>query len=276
MDIDEVKVPSAGPAPSGPGPVPAPLSLDTATQMDTADTKSTGFASGARDRAGSQGGTDTKRPVSSLSPTAAGDVKKHTLDLSNIKCDEPILLRAKDGSTYSIARGHTLMSNLIATGLEKDPRAEEIPLDVDRVSLQCILRYMDQHKGVEAPVPQYPLLHKDINMITKDPYDAELWTHIQGHRQRTYDLVTAANYLGMNSLVHLICAGLATLLKGKPLKESDPIIDPELHKVMPTDQAVLDKFFNYPEVNKSQTAASSASAPAAANSSTVSMNITSN
>jgi hypothetical protein len=45
-------------------------------------------------------------------------------------------------------------------------------------------------------------------------------------RQQLYDLILAANYMDIKSLLHLGCAKVASLIKGQPLEKIKEILDP--------------------------------------------------
>jgi S-phase kinase-associated protein 1 len=60
--------------------------------------------------------------------------------------------------------------------------------------------------------------------VCKDPHDAQFIDEIGEDRQQLYDLVLAANYLDVKSLLHLGCAKVASLIKGQPLEKIKDIL----------------------------------------------------
>ncbi len=56
--------------------------------------------------------------------------------------------------------------------------------------------------------------------------DAEYIDKIGETRQQLYDLILAANYMDIKSLLHLGCAKVASLIKGQPLEKIKEILDP--------------------------------------------------
>lgn len=63
-----------------------------------------------------------------------------------------------------------------------------------------------------------------------DDRDAEFIDKIGETRQQLYDLILAANYMDIKSLLHLGCAKVASLIKGQPLEKIKEILDPNQKK----------------------------------------------
>lgn len=57
-------------------------------------------------------------------------------------------------------------------------------------------------------------------------WDADYIDKIGETRQQLYDLILAANYMDIKSLLHLGCAKVASLIKGQPLEKIKEILDP--------------------------------------------------
>jgi len=87
-----------------------------------------------------------------------------------------------------------------------------------------VLTYMNHHKGVEPPIVEKPLRSKVMKDVCKDPFDAEFIDRIGENRQALYDLILAANYMDIKSLLHLGCAKVASLIKGQPLEKIKDIL----------------------------------------------------
>jgi len=60
--------------------------------------------------------------------------------------------------------------------------------------------------------------------VCKDKWDAEFIDNIGINRQQLYDLILAANYMDVKSLLHLGCAKVASLIKGQPLEKIKDIL----------------------------------------------------
>ena len=78
---------------------------------------------------------------------------------------------------------------------------------------------MNHHKGVEPPIVKKPLRSKIMKDVCPDPFDADFIDRIGENRQALYDLIHAAEYLDVNSLLHLGCAKISSFIKGQYSKE---------------------------------------------------------
>ena len=87
-----------------------------------------------------------------------------------------------------------------------------------------VIVYMNHHKGVEPPIVEKPLRSKVMKDVCKDPFDADFIDRIGENRQALYDLILAANYMDIKSLLHLGCAKVASLIKGQPLEKIKDIL----------------------------------------------------
>ena len=117
------------------------------------------------------------------------------------------------------------ISTLIKTAVESDDAAKEVEIPgVDGSILELILTYMKHHNGTEPPIVDKPLRSKVMKEVCKDPFDATFIDDIGEDRQQLYDLILAANYMDVKSLLHLGCAKVASLIKGQPLEKIKDIL----------------------------------------------------
>jgi len=139
-----------------------------------------------------------------------------------------IKLKSKDGKSFEIERTHAGISKLVKTALDQDPTASEVPiLGVKSDILEQVVTYMNHHKGVEPQIVEKPLRSKIMKDVCKDVWDAEFIDGMGGTRQELYDLILAANYMDVKSLLHLGCAKVASLIKGQPLEKIKDILSDE-------------------------------------------------
>jgi len=137
----------------------------------------------------------------------------------------PIKLISKDGKEFVIEKKFAFVSNLIKTSLEHDPAATEVPMPgVKADILTKVVEFMQHHKVVEPPILEKPLRAKVLKELCKDPWDADYIDRIGDDRQLLYDLILAANYMDIKSLLHLGCAKVASLIKGQPLEKIKDIL----------------------------------------------------
>jgi S-phase kinase-associated protein 1 len=134
-------------------------------------------------------------------------------------------LVSKDKKEFEVERKHAFVSTLVKTSLDTDAAATEVPIPgVHSAILSEVLTYMNHHKGVEPPIVEKPLRSKVMKDVCKDPFDAEFIDRIGENRQALYDLILAANYMDIKSLLHLGCAKVASLIKGQPLEKIKDIL----------------------------------------------------
>jgi len=141
---------------------------------------------------------------------------------------EPLKLSSKDKREFSVDRKHAFISNLVKTSMENDDSAAEVPIPgVTGAILELVVQYMSHHKGTEPPLVEKPLRSKVMKDVCSDKWDADFIDRIGDNRQQLYDLILAANYMDIKSLLHLGCAKVASLIKGQPLEKIKEILDPK-------------------------------------------------
>ncbi len=134
-------------------------------------------------------------------------------------------LQSKDGKAFDVDRKNAFISTLVKTGLDTDASATEIPIPgVKSDILEEVIKYMNHHKGIEPAIIEKPLRSKVMKDVCKDAWDAKYIDHIGDNRQQLYDLILAANYMDIKSLLHLGCAKVASLIKGQPLEKIKDIL----------------------------------------------------
>jgi len=139
-----------------------------------------------------------------------------------------LILRSADGKTFEVPRKNAFLSNLVKTSLETDADATEVPIPgVKGEILAKIVEYMNYHQGKDPGIPDKPLRSKIMKEVCpQHPWDAEFIDAVGVQRQLLYDVILAANYMDMKSLLHLGCAKVASLIKGVPLNKIKNILDP--------------------------------------------------
>ena len=110
----------------------------------------------------------------------------------------------------SVAKKSQLLKNMIEdTGIE-----EEIYLpNVKSSPLEKIIKYCDHYRNSEPPEIEKPLPKASLKELV-DPWDEE-FIDIK-NQEELLELLLAANYLDIRSLIELCCAKVATMIKGIP------------------------------------------------------------
>jgi len=177
-------------------------------------------------------------PKAAEAPKAADTKKDAKVDAKDLKgldddkdASKPLKLTSKDKKEFTVERKQAFISNLVKTSLENDDKAEEVPIPgVTGDILALVVQYMKEHKGVEPPIIEKPLRSKIMKDVCPHKPDADFIDKIGDNRQMLYDLILAANYMDIKSLLHLGCAKVASLIKGQPLEKIKEILDPNQGK----------------------------------------------
>jgi len=167
---------------------------------------------------------DTEKPVEK-------DKKEKEKDGDVVGLDEEeatgsVKLISKDKKEFTVEKKFAQISTLVKTTLEQDKSATEVPIPgVTSAILAKVIDYMEHHKGTEPPIIPKPLRSKEMKMVCSDPWDATYIDKVDDvSRQDLYDLILAANYMDIKSLLHLGCAKVASLIKGQPLEKIKDIL----------------------------------------------------
>lgn len=166
--------------------------------------------------------SEVKSEVASLTDP---EPKADSVNFSNDVLDRDIKLVSKDKQKNELKVKDALISTLVKTALETDKEATEVDVPgVNNNILTEVVAYINHHKGVDPPIVEKPLRSKVMKDVVKDAWDAEFIDRIGEDRQKLYDLILAANYMDIKSLLHLGCAKVASLIKGQPLEKIKEIL----------------------------------------------------
>lgn len=140
---------------------------------------------------------------------------------------QTITLVASDNSTtFEIDVSCVKMSKLVSNILEGDNKAEKIVVkQVDGETLAEIVKYIKYHKGKEPAEIAKPIRSVKMEKIVEDPWDAEFINKLP--KRALFQLILGANYMDCKSLLHLGCAKVATMIKGKSPEEIKQILGEE-------------------------------------------------
>merc|ERR1711879_621580 len=117
-------------------------------------------------------------------------------------------------------------SKLVANILEGDSEAKEIQVkQVDGETLGLIVEYLKHHKGKEPAEIAKPIRSVKMEKIVEDTWDADFINKLQ--KRQLFQLILGANYMDCKSLLHLGCAKVATMIKGKSPEEIKQILGEE-------------------------------------------------
>ena len=111
-----------------------------------------------------------------------------------------------------------------------DQKAKEIPIKkVNADILKLIVEYLKHHDGKVPQEIAKPIRSVKMERIVDDRWDAQFIDSMS--KKTIFQVILGANYMDLPSLLHLGCAKIATLIKGKSPEEIKNILADD------TDQA---------------------------------------
>merc|ERR1711902_444789 len=110
--------------------------------------------------------------------------------------------------------------------LDGDKEATVIEIgQVPAETLKHVVDYLQHHKGKSPDPLPCPVRSIHMAQIVSDKWDA---TWIDAFDKKViFEIILAANYMDIKSLLHLGCAKIATLIKQLDQKEINRIIEEE-------------------------------------------------
>eukprot|EP00933_Yihiella_yeosuensis_P055125 TRINITY_DN53802_c0_g1_i1.p1 TRINITY_DN53802_c0_g1~~TRINITY_DN53802_c0_g1_i1.p1 ORF type:complete len:179 (+),score=26.99 TRINITY_DN53802_c0_g1_i1:22-537(+) len=140
-------------------------------------------------------------------------------DLDNVGVDDEdvkLTLISLEQERYTVSRRVALMSELIRTIVDGDSSSTEIPLPHVKGSiLHKVVLYMKYHADNPAKEIEKPLKSPIMSEVVEQ-WDADF---IDVEQEQLFDLVLAASYLHIKSLLDLCCAKVASILKNKTAEQ---------------------------------------------------------
>ncbi|XP_057525916.1 SKP1-like protein 1B [Amaranthus tricolor] len=131
--------------------------------------------------------------------------------------ENKITLRSNDGETFEIDQAVAMESITIKNMIEDDCASTAIPLpNVTGKILSKVLEYCKKH--VDAAAAKSSSEERSSNAIDDElkTWDAEF---VKVDQNTLFDLILAANYLNIKSLLDLTCQTVADMIKGKTPEE---------------------------------------------------------
>ncbi|CAK9312750.1 SKP1-like protein 1B [Cucurbita pepo subsp. pepo] len=123
-----------------------------------------------------------------------------------------ITLKSSDGEIFEVDEAVALESQTIKHMIEDDCADSGIPLpNVNSKILSKVIEYCKKH--VESPKPEDRTGSVDDDLKT---WDSEF---VKVDQATLFDLILAANYLNIKSLLDLTCQTVADMIKGKTPEE---------------------------------------------------------
>jgi S-phase kinase-associated protein 1 len=167
---------------------------------------------------------DTATMITDTAIVDATDAKMSDDGLDMSDDDQIVNLISKDDIKFTINKKNCCMSVLVQTAINENSVDNVVPiLSVNGKILEIIVTYMNHHQGIVPPEIEKPLKDKNLKNIINE-WDAKFIDTVSKNQQQLYDLILAANYMHIESLLHLGCAKIASLIKGEPLEKIKEIL----------------------------------------------------
>merc|ERR1712034_266922 len=127
-----------------------------------------------------------------------------------------------DGAEPTMVK-NAVFSNYVKRALEGDKTDREVTVKkVDGDTLTLICEYLKYHNGKAIAEIAKPIRSVKMEKIVEDAWDAEFIN--KQTKKVIFQIILGANYMDIKSLLHLGCAKIATLIKGKSPEEIKKIL----------------------------------------------------
>ena len=141
--------------------------------------------------------------------------------------NETLTLRSKDGETFEISQKAAELSTVIKDSMEDDSNDTFEAMRVHSVCLKKVVEFLKHYESEamdDIPTPLGGTKFEEI--VKQDWYRDFVGTE---DRDVIFDLLTAANYLGIKPLLDLACLKVTFMLTGKSAEDIRQILKlPEL------------------------------------------------
>ena len=154
-----------------------------------------------------------------------------SLDLEE-QVERTITLTCADKS-FTLTALECKLSELLDTTLTSDPTATEIPILYGKPEhlAECVA-FLRRHQGTAPAEILKPLISVKMSDVT-NAQDAEQVDALitNNNVYFLYDVMSVANYLHIPALLDLCGAKIASLIKFKPVKDVETILNPEKREI---------------------------------------------
>ena len=127
--------------------------------------------------------------------------------------EDSIKLLTKDGKEIEITKKASELSELLKDAINEYPKETSFPLnELDEKCGEKIKEYLTHFNGEAPKQIEKPITSNEIKSLT-DEWSANFIDQLS--MEELVNLTVAANYMGINCLLDLCCAKVATLCKDK-------------------------------------------------------------
>jgi len=130
--------------------------------------------------------------------------------------DIELKLQSQDGQTFTVSKDVAIQSALIKTMWNGDKSETNIPLpNVRGTILKKVITYIQYHHKNPPKEIEKPLKSANMREVVSE-WDANF---VEVDQETLFELILAANYMDIKSLLDLTCAKVASMIKGKTPEE---------------------------------------------------------
>lgn len=131
---------------------------------------------------------------------------------------------SSDNDKFPIKKEEIKLSGLLRNAFEGIDNDNQIPVNVNSNILNFVMIYLKYH--AEFPVPENNIKEKLVsNKISNEidcKWDVDFIENIvmidpNVAKSNLFDLIKIANYMDINTLIYLLAAKIASMIKGEPL-----------------------------------------------------------
>ncbi len=127
--------------------------------------------------------------------------------------DDTVIIQSNDKQDFTVKVKYAKMSETMKDLIEDAGVENVVPLpNVSGAILEKIVQYITYHS--ENPIIESGEDEKTVNDIT--PWDVEF---AKVEQSELFELILAANYMAIKSLLDLTCKTVASMIKGKTPEE---------------------------------------------------------
>ena len=131
--------------------------------------------------------------------------------------EDSIKLVTKDGKELEITKKQAELSELLKQAINDYPKESSFPLnEIDEKNGEKIKEFLAHFDGVAPAEIEKPLTSNDMKTLT-DEWSANFVDKMP--LEDLVNLTVSANYMGINSLLDLCCAKIASVCKDKSEEE---------------------------------------------------------
>ena len=139
--------------------------------------------------------------------------------------EDSFSFESRDGIVLNVPKKWALISSVVQKNVEDNVYLLQVDCDSDVLLL--FIDYVVHHKGAEGPIPSKPLKSKDLAACGVDRWDVDFLNSLYKDlccKHLLFKLMSVANTLNINGLVHLCGAQIAACIKGIPLEMIKPTL----------------------------------------------------